>query len=157
MDSWERFEETKLPSKKAFYSKINLKGISDSDHDLHSKFRIPWRNKPLGCYLVTYLKTDVSLFTDVCETFRNTCSKHWNLYPTHFYAALGLEWQDLPNTGSEFCELSIKIAHYAQTSLGLSCFQIWICRFYLKKICEVGLLKQWNAMLRPAVSKYMKD
>ena len=33
MDSRERFEEAKLPSKKAFNSKINLKGITDSDHD----------------------------------------------------------------------------------------------------------------------------
>ena len=30
MDSWERLDET-LPDKKAFYSKLYLKGITDQD------------------------------------------------------------------------------------------------------------------------------
>ena len=29
MDSWEKFDETSLPPKKAFYSKLNLEDISD--------------------------------------------------------------------------------------------------------------------------------
>ena len=36
MDSWERFNETLLPSKKAFYSKLNLEDISDKGY-LHAK------------------------------------------------------------------------------------------------------------------------
>ena len=31
MDIWEKSEETKLPLKNAFYSKLNMKGISDED------------------------------------------------------------------------------------------------------------------------------
>ena len=31
MDSWKKFEETKLPVKNAFYNKLNMKGISDQD------------------------------------------------------------------------------------------------------------------------------
>ena len=32
MDSWERFNETSLPDKKAFYSKLNLEDITDKDY-----------------------------------------------------------------------------------------------------------------------------
>ena len=31
MDGWEKFEETSLPLKDAFYSRLNMKGISDQD------------------------------------------------------------------------------------------------------------------------------
>ena len=31
MDSWERFNETSLPDKKAFYSELNLEDITDKD------------------------------------------------------------------------------------------------------------------------------
>ena len=33
MDSWERFNETSLPNKKAFYSKLNLEDITDKDYE----------------------------------------------------------------------------------------------------------------------------
>ena len=36
MDSWEKFSETVLPSKKKFYSNLNLKDISDEDY-LHAQ------------------------------------------------------------------------------------------------------------------------
>ena len=33
MDGWKKFEETSLPPKDAFYSRLNMKGISDQDHE----------------------------------------------------------------------------------------------------------------------------
>ena len=33
MDGWKKFEETSLPLKGAFYSKLNMKGISDQDYE----------------------------------------------------------------------------------------------------------------------------
>ena len=33
MDSWKKFEETKLPAQNSFYSNLNMKGISDQDHE----------------------------------------------------------------------------------------------------------------------------
>ena len=32
MDSWERFDETSLPDKKAFYSELYLEDIIDKDY-----------------------------------------------------------------------------------------------------------------------------
>lgn len=43
MDSLTRFEETKLPSKKAFSSRLNLKGINKKDLCMHRNFRITWK------------------------------------------------------------------------------------------------------------------
>ena len=38
MDSLERFKETKLPPKEAFYSKLNNEGISDEDYTHAKKY-----------------------------------------------------------------------------------------------------------------------
>ena len=32
MDSWERFDETLLPDKEAFYSNLNMEDITDVDY-----------------------------------------------------------------------------------------------------------------------------
>ena len=32
MDSWERFDETSLPDKEAFYSSLNMQVVTDVDH-----------------------------------------------------------------------------------------------------------------------------
>ena len=33
IDSWEKFKQTKLLPKNPFYSKLNIKGISDQDYE----------------------------------------------------------------------------------------------------------------------------
>ena len=33
MDNWKKSEETSLPPKDAFYTRLNMKGISDQDHE----------------------------------------------------------------------------------------------------------------------------
>ena len=33
MDGWEKFEQPRLSAKNGFYSKLNMKGISDHDHN----------------------------------------------------------------------------------------------------------------------------
>ena len=33
MDSWDKFEETSLPSIKCFYSNLNMPGVSDTDYE----------------------------------------------------------------------------------------------------------------------------
>ena len=33
MDSWKKFEETSLPPKDAFYIRLNMRSISDQDHE----------------------------------------------------------------------------------------------------------------------------
>ena len=73
MDDWEKFDETSLPPKNAFYSRLNIKGISDQDHEHGEKVWNIMEKKTLCCYHNTYLKIDVLLLADVFETFRNSC------------------------------------------------------------------------------------
>ena len=104
MDSWKKSEETSLPPKDAFYSRLNMKGISDHDYEHTQQVWNTMEKKALGCYHDTCLKTDVLLLADVLETFRNTCLKNYKLDPAHFYTAPGLSWQALLKTASEYCE-----------------------------------------------------
>ena len=53
MDGWGKFEETSLPTKDAFYSRLNMKGISIRTMNMHSKFGIPRRKlRLLSQYLL---------------------------------------------------------------------------------------------------------
>ena len=123
---WKKFEETRLPPKDAFYSRLNIKGISDQDYEHVQQAWITMEKKTLGFQHDAYLKTDVLLLADVFETFRNTCFKNYKLDPTHFYTAPGLAWQALLKTAAEYCEneKKRKELRYALTSLGLSCLQM---------------------------------
>ena len=76
MDGWKKFEETSLPSKDAFYGKLNVKGISDEDHEPAKQVWNIMEEKTLGCYHDIYLRTDVLLLADVFETFKDTCLNH---------------------------------------------------------------------------------
>ena len=47
MDSWERFNETSIPPKEAYYSKLNEEDISDADYAVWSKsMGHVWNKKP---------------------------------------------------------------------------------------------------------------
>ena len=93
MDSWEKLEEVSLSLKNAFYSRRNMKGISDQDHEHAQKIWDIMEKKTSGCFHNTYLKTDVLLLADVFEAFRNTYLKNYKLDPAHFYTAPRLAWQ----------------------------------------------------------------
>ena len=61
MDGWEKFEEAGLPPKDAFYSRLNMKGISDQDYEHAQQVWNTMEKKTQGCYHDTYLKADVLL------------------------------------------------------------------------------------------------
>ena len=93
MNSWDKFEETRLPSIDKFYSKLNMSGISESEYqharNVWNKFKL----KNMGDYHDLYLKTDVILLTNVFESFRSVCLSNYGLDPAHFYTAPGLAWK----------------------------------------------------------------
>ena len=71
MDSWEKFDETTLPPKEAFYSNLNLEDISDEDYVHVQKVWDVFKIKNLGKYLGFYVQSDTLLLADVYENFRN--------------------------------------------------------------------------------------
>ena len=71
MDSWERFDETLLPDKKAFYSELYLEEITDEDYTHAQKVFEEFSLKNLSDYHDLYVQSDALLLADVFENFRN--------------------------------------------------------------------------------------
>ena len=92
MDSLERLDETKLPPKEAFYSKLMGKGISNEDYEHAKKVWEVFDMKTLQDYHDLYNKTDVLLLADVFENFRKICLNNFKLDPAHYFTAPGLAW-----------------------------------------------------------------
>ena len=55
MDSWERFDETSLPDKEAFYRNLNMEEITDVDHRNAKRIFKSLNNKNLGDYHDLYV------------------------------------------------------------------------------------------------------
>ena len=92
MDSWEKFDETTLPPKEAFYSEITLEDISDKDY-LHAQKMFQESCTDNGDYHDLYVQTDTLLLADAFEKFRDTCIEISRLDPSYFLSAPGLAWQ----------------------------------------------------------------
>ena len=93
MDSWERFNETSLPDKKAFYSELNIEDITDRDYANAQKVFEEFKLKNLGDYHDLYVQSDTLLLADVFENFRNKCIEIYELDSAHFLFAPRLAWQ----------------------------------------------------------------
>ena len=63
MDSWEKFDETSLPDKTAFYSELNLKDITDKDYD-HVQKLFEEFCKNIGEYHNLHVQCDTLLLAD---------------------------------------------------------------------------------------------
>ena len=93
MDSWDKFEEKRLPSMDKFYSRLNMSGISEKDHQHACKVWNEFGLKNMVDYHDLYLETDVILLANVFESFRKVCLDNYGLDPAHFYTAPGLAWK----------------------------------------------------------------
>jgi len=106
-DSFEKLNETKLPPKEEFYSKLNDSEISDSDYEHAQKVWNHFRMKTFREYHDLYLKTDVLFLADVFENFRGVCMENYELDPCWYCTAPGLAWDAcLKKTGVQLELLS---------------------------------------------------
>ena len=103
MNSFERFNEEKLPQRKYFFSSIKKRKIDNDGKILGSYISIKdyltceklWdkvKMKNMGDYHNHYLKKDVLLLADVFEKFIDTCLKFYGLDPCHYFSSPGLSW-----------------------------------------------------------------
>ena len=107
MNTEEKFKETKLPPKKAFYSKLSGEGITEEDYKHALNVWNVFNMKTFKDYHELYNETDVLLMADVFENFRDLCLKIYGLDPEHYFTAPGLSWDAcLKITGVELELLS---------------------------------------------------
>ena len=75
IDSWERFDETSLPDKEAFYGSLNMEGIKSVDYRLARRVYKEFKINNLCEYHDLYVQSDTLLLADVLENFRNKCTE----------------------------------------------------------------------------------
>ena len=102
MDCPEKFNETQLPPKSAFYSLLTESDISDADYDRAQYIWNHFNIKNMREYHDLYMLTDVLLLADVFENFRETSMLYYDLDPAHYFTLPGYGWDAmLLKTGIE--------------------------------------------------------
>ena len=92
-DTWEKFSEISLPSKKDVYSNLNMEDISDIDYrHANNEFKV-FKLENVGNYHDLYVQSDTLLLADVFNKFRDMCIKEYELDPAHFLSLPGLASQ----------------------------------------------------------------
>ena len=92
MDSEENFNDTKIPPREAFYSKLSGRGITEKDYKHAGNVWNSFKMKTFKEYHELYNITDVLLLADVFENFRDLCLKIHGLDPVYYFTAPGLAW-----------------------------------------------------------------
>ena len=88
--SWEKFNETSLPSKEDLYSNLNMEDIDDIDYRHGNNVFKGFKLEYLRDYHDLYVQSDTLLLADVFENFRDMCIKEYGLDPAHFLSLPGL-------------------------------------------------------------------
>ena len=102
MDGQEKFNETSIPPKKAYYSKLNEEDISDADYEDVEKVWEVFKIKDMGENHDLYVQSVTLLLADVFENFRDQFIEIYRLDPAQFLSAPRLAWQAcLKKTGVE--------------------------------------------------------
>ena len=92
MDSFEKFNQTELPTKDQFYSILNNQHITDNEYDHAKKAWKNLKSKTMGEYHDLYLGIDVLLLADVFKSFRKTSLQYYKLDPCHYFTSPDLSW-----------------------------------------------------------------
>ncbi|GIY46831.1 hypothetical protein CDAR_7451 [Caerostris darwini] len=92
MDCEEKYKETELPPKEAFYNRLNECDISDEDYKHAQNVWKSFNINNLREYSELYVKTDVLILADIFEKFRDVCLKTYKLDPAWYFTAPGLSW-----------------------------------------------------------------
>ena len=77
-DTWERFNETSLPDKEAFYSNLNMEDITDVDYRHAKRVLKNISNKNLGDYHDLYVPSDTLLLADFLKILETRVLKYTN-------------------------------------------------------------------------------
>ena len=95
IDSFTKFQETKLPPPAAFYNKLNSEDIDPNDYEHACTVWSELNIKTLGEYSDFYVTLDVAQLCDCMEEFRTTCMSAYGLDPLMSYTLPGFSYQSM--------------------------------------------------------------
>ena len=85
-----KLDETSLPPKEAFYSKLTGERITDEDYQHAPTVWKEFIIESMKDYHKLYNLSDVLLLADIFENFRSICMNHYELDPAWYFSAPGL-------------------------------------------------------------------
>ena len=100
-----RFDETKLPPKDKFYSRLTEEDITDEEYERACAIWSHFNCQTMRDYHDVYLKSDVLLLAQVFESFRSMALKTYGLDPAHYRTLPGFSWDALLKTTSVTLDL----------------------------------------------------
>lgn len=104
-DSMDRFKETQLPPREAFYNDLKEEECSEEDYIHAQNVWTLFHMKTLQDYHDLYLKSDVLLLSCIIDQYRKECYESYGLDPTHYYTSPSLTW----DAGLKFCKVKLEL------------------------------------------------
>uniref|UniRef100_A0A8D8SD21 DNA-directed DNA polymerase n=1 Tax=Cacopsylla melanoneura TaxID=428564 RepID=A0A8D8SD21_9HEMI len=97
-----KLEESKLPERSKFFSRLYNSELSDDKYEHALTVWKTFKCKTLGEYAELYLKSDVLQLTEVFEDFRHFMMKTYGLDPVYYFSIPGLSFDCMmKHTGVE--------------------------------------------------------
>ena len=87
-----KFDQTSLPPKEAFYSKLTRKGITNEDYQHVQTVWMEFNIESTMDYHKLCNLSDELLFADIFENFSSLCMNHYGLNPAWYCSAPCLAW-----------------------------------------------------------------
>ena len=87
VDCMKKLNETSLPPKEAFCSKLTGGGITDEDYQHAQTIWKEFNIESIKDYHNLYNLSDVLLLADVFENFRSICMNRYGLDPAWYFSA----------------------------------------------------------------------
>ena len=87
VDCKEKLDESSLPPKEAFYSKLRGVGITDEDYQHTQTVWKEFNIESMKDYHNLYIMSDVLLSADIFENFTSICMNHYELDPAWYFSA----------------------------------------------------------------------
>ena len=158
MNSFERFNEEKLPAVKYFYSwtkdakngdddKISDGHISIKDYLTCEKVWDKFNMKNMGDYHDHmgdyhdyYLKKNVLQLADIFEKFIGTCLKYYRLDPCHYFSSTGLSWDAMSKMTGEKLEKISDIDKHLFIEKGLRGGISYIAKRHAKQMTNTWMI-----------------
>ena len=107
--------------------------ISDKDYN-HAKsvFNI-FNMTNLGDYHDLHVQSDTLLLSDICEEFRKTCIREYELDPCYFVSAPGLSWEACLKLTNVKLELLTDIDMLLMFEKGAKSYQLVVSNGLIQK------------------------